>query len=53
MRNLPLIVAISIITAIFMVCLYMALKDTPAIFVVGLVFTSFCFGFIVADNLTE
>jgi hypothetical protein len=53
MRNLPLLIATSIITAIFMVCLYMVLKDTPAIFSVGLIFTSFAFGYIVRDDLTE
>lgn len=53
MRNLPLIIATSIITALFVICLYMVLKDAIAIFVVGLIFTSFCFGFIVRDDLTE
>ena len=50
-RNLPLIITTVILTAIFVLCLYVVLEKALAICVVGLIFTSFAFGYIVRDDL--
>jgi len=53
MRNLPLIITTVILTAIFVLCLYVVLEKALAICVVGLIFTSFAFGYIVRDDIAD